>query len=121
MRKHLKEKEGQRLRFSGTVDRYGTKAGYCGVPVPTICIKQLVYADTGQTACDHVWFSVGKQIDQLNLKPGDRVDFDARISTYTKGYVNIRQGIDNRQIDYRLSHPTKLERVQVVTNVPIAA
>lgn len=39
------------------------------------------------------------------------MQFDARVKEYEKGYVNYRQGIDERTVDYRLSHPTKIKKL----------
>ncbi len=41
------------------------------------------------------------------MTEGIVIAFYARVKPYTKGYVNHRQGVDDRQTDYRLSHPTK--------------
>lgn len=110
MRKELKKIHGERIRFFATVGRFGQKKNYHGYPEPTILLKHVQRADTGQEVADHVWFIVGKRISDLDLSVGEKVSFEARVADYIKGYVNYRQDIDNRQIDYKLSHPTRFQR-----------
>jgi hypothetical protein len=43
----------------------------------------------------------------LNLSVGDKIQFDARVGEYVKGYVNWREQIDERTIDYKLNYQTK--------------
>lgn len=67
--------------------------------------------DNNEFATNHIWFTVGKTIENLNLETGDIIEFDARITDYEKGYVNHRNFIDNRKMDYKLSRPTKFEKI----------
>jgi hypothetical protein len=60
---------------------------------------------------DHLWFAYTKTFQAVELRPGALVEFEARIKQYTKGYVNKKYGIDQREIDYKLSHPTKVRVV----------
>lgn len=110
MRKELKEIDGTRLRFRAVVERFGTKV-YRDYEDTTILLKNVTRVDTGLQVTDHIWFTVGKTIDNLDLKPGEIVEFDARVGNYSKGYVNHRQGIDDRKIDYKLNRPTRFKRV----------
>jgi hypothetical protein len=109
MRKELGKKDGQRLRFKATVQRFGTKTNYHGYPEKTVLLSDVFFASDGSVAADHLWFSVGKTIDSLGLTEGAIVAFDARIGTYEKGYVNYRKGIDDRSQDWKLTRPTKFE------------
>ncbi len=59
----------------------------------------------GNEMCDHLWLNLTKQIEALRLRPGDRIEFDARVRPYVKGYY------DNRRRDYRLSHPTNFMKL----------
>jgi len=52
------------------------------------------------------------------LKQGDKVEFHARVKEYVKGYVNYRDDIDESEIDYKLSHPTKIRKYE---NIQIQA
>lgn len=114
MRNELKKRDGQRLRFSAVVDDFGTTKNYHGYDEPTILLTDIKFLEDGTEATDHLWFKVGVTIGRLNLTVGDTVEFDARVSTYVKGYVNHRQNIDDRTLDYRLSRPTKNSVVKEV-------
>lgn len=111
MRKDLKSIDGQRIRFRGIVERFGTKKNYHGYPEPTILFKDVHRVDNEMLVTDHVWFSAGKTILALNLSAGDVVEFDARVGDYVKGYVNHREGIDDRTLDYKLNRPTRFSKI----------
>jgi hypothetical protein len=49
----------------------------------------------------------------LELQPGDIVEFDARVGDYVQGYVNNREYIDERILDYKLNRPTRFEPIAV--------
>ncbi len=99
MRKELKTLNEKRMRFRATVERFGKKTNYHGYPEPTILLKDVCLVDTDKQVTDHIWFTVGKTIQSLDLKPGDTVEFDARVGDYVKGYVNHREYIDERTVD----------------------
>jgi hypothetical protein len=57
---------------------------------------------------------VRKQLKELNLKPGDKIEFEARVAEYVKGYQGNRRYVDDRPpvtVDYKLSHGTKFRKV----------
>lgn len=109
MRKGLKNMDGCRTKFIGTFYRYGTKRNWHGFPEPTILLKDIKQGN--KIVTDHCWFKLTKGFDKLGvLTEGDLICFEARVTEYTKGYVNYNEGIDNREIDYRLSHPSKLSK-----------
>ena len=54
---------------------------------------------------------IAAQFEAAGLKEGASVEFEARIKEYKKGYVNKRIGVNQRKIDYKLSHPTKIKIV----------
>ena len=111
MRRELKGKNGERIVFTGVVARFGTKTNYHGYSDATLLLKDVRFADTGELATDHIWFTVGKTIEKLKLAVGDRIQFEARIAAYTKGYVNRKGGINNQKVDYKLNRPTKFIRL----------
>lgn len=63
MREKLKEINGVRARFRGRFERFGsrTSSGY---------VKEMT---------DHVWLNLTPTVKALNLQPGDRIEFDARV------------------------------------------
>lgn len=74
-------------------------------------LKNVKFAGTGELATDHIRFTVGKTIEALKLSVGDSIQFEARISAYTKGYVNHQININNSKTDYKLNRPTKFIRL----------
>ena len=110
MRDTLKRMDDTRGVFTGRFVRYGLKTGYKGASTETVLLVD-VRDETGKLVSDHCWLNRTKGFDALGeLKGGERVRFEARVKRYKKGYVNRRAGIDQTEFDYRLSHPTKLER-----------
>lgn len=112
MRHKLKGIHRQRLRFEATFERYGEKPAFRGPPITTLLLTHVIRLDTGEVATDHLWFTETKGFAQLgNLQQGDKVQFDARVSQYVKGYRGRRAeelGEAWYAIDYRLSFPTKV-------------
>jgi|SRR5579862_1443914 len=115
MREVLKEQEGIRSTFRGTVARFGTKPAYRGYPIPTVMLSD-VKDKTGKVVADHIWFVIGVQMQRLNLQVGDEVIFDARVTEYEKGYKGYREDVYDApiEVDYRLSNPTKVRKVTEV-------
>lgn len=112
MRKHLEKKENIRSTFTGTFSRYGTKTNYKGYPERTILLKDVMDWN-GKIVSDHLWFNDTKGFQKLgDLEEGDIIQFDAGVKGYVKGFVNHRHGIDEREWDYRLSHPTRMMRLK---------
>jgi len=106
MRKKLEAHDEQRLVFHGTFSRYGWKSGYL-YPLRTVLLKNI-QAEDGERVCDHIWMNLTKGLEALGeLNAGDVIEFHARVKEYVKGYVNRREWIDERELDYKLSHPTK--------------
>lgn len=116
MREELAKRKGKRERFQGTFSRFGVKAGWKR-PLRTMLITSVVEISTGKEVTDHLWFTVGKRFDALDLKEGDVVRFDARVTSYQKGYMGHKEldEIVVPQTDYRLSFPSKVEKCVVET------
>ena len=111
-REKLKELNGKRRTFQGFFVRYGTKNNWYGFPVKTLLFKDITKG-TGKILTDHLWFNKTKGFEKLGkLNEGDLVQFNARIREYVKGHVNYRKMIDDKLIDYHLSHPTKIKLVK---------
>jgi hypothetical protein len=112
MRKKLAEEVGARKKFRGVFARYGKKVNYKGYSEETVLVEQIVDAETNQVMCDHIWFSLTKSFEKLNLTSGDVLQFDARIKEYKKGYKNNAYKINNTTKDFKLSHPTNISLVK---------
>ncbi len=109
MRKVLQPEKGNRKKFKATFVRLGKKTSYKGYSEETVLLSAIVDAETGEPMTDHLWFSYTKGFQQLALAPGMRIEFEARVKEYKKGYV--RKGLNTkRSSDYKLSHPTKIKR-----------
>ena len=113
MRKLLKQQEGRRGEFRGTVAQFGTKSAFRGPDLPTMLLKD-VKDETGQIVTDHLWMTVGKQLSRLNVQVGEEVVFVARVTRYEKGYKGSREDVFAAppSTDYRLSYPTNVRRVK---------
>jgi hypothetical protein len=60
---------------------------------------------------DHLWLNLTKVLEALDLRPGDTVQFDARVTAYCKGYQGRRDDVYCPvSRDYQLSRPTKVSR-----------
>ena len=61
---------------------------------------------------DHVWLNEAKALADLALTPGEVVEFQARVTRYTKGYRGRREGVHKPlERDYRFERPTQVRRV----------
>ncbi|MBI1769689.1 MAG: hypothetical protein HY015_02075 [Bacteroidetes bacterium] len=115
MRKELAAQNGNRKKFRAVFARIGKKVNYKGYSEETILLKNIVSIETNQVMTDHVWFAFTKGFEQALLKVGDSIEFEARVKEYRKGYVNKNYKIDNSSNDYKLSHPTKIRKVEIGT------
>jgi hypothetical protein len=108
MRVTLGKSEGDRRKFAGTFVKMGKKISYHGYNEETVLLRDIVDIEENKIVAHHVWFAYTKTFQKLSLEQGVCVEFEARVKKYTKGFVNSRYKIDNRTMDYKLSHPTKI-------------
>jgi hypothetical protein len=97
MRQQLAAHSGERLSFTATFERLGWKQ--------TVLPRDICF-NNGHLVAGHLWFNLTKGFEALGLKAGDRLSFDARVTTYRKGRAS-----EGQRWGYRLSHPTKAARV----------
>ncbi len=110
MREKLAAIAGKRTLFRAVFVRFGSKPAYRGAPVITCLFRDITRR--GSVITDHVWFDCGKQFAALHLKVGDVVEFEARVTSYVKGYKGRRADRDSRwELDYRLSNPTGVRKL----------
>lgn len=117
MRDRLQRIEGQRKEFKAVFVRFGVKTNFKGYAEKTVLLHNVVCTTNRDIACDHLWFNYTKEFQKLELSEGMVLKFQARVKEYTKGYRGYREddGFEHPvEIDYRLSHPTK---IRVVTSV----
>jgi len=101
MRDSLRQINKVRARFRATVAGFDQRTSY-GHPKPMVLLKDVRDAQHGQVLTDHVHFDRRKWVDDLGLQPGDKIEFDARVGSYVKGYAG------ERRVDYKLNHPTRI-------------
>jgi hypothetical protein len=112
VREKLKVIDGERMTFTGKIERYGGKGGG-KFTILLVDVKHL----NGIFITDHLWFNLTKGFKLLRLDPGEYVQFDARVKPYRKGYQGKRKTIDRPvSDDYKLSHPTKIKRAIPTSN-----
>lgn len=106
MRAQLADLAGQRLRFTGRVERFGKKSGGRGPAVETLLVREICH--DGQAVADHLWFTAG--VWSAALRTGHLFAFDARVENYNKGYQG-RKSLSGRprERDYGLARPSKVE------------
>lgn len=113
MRTELKKMDERRLLFTGKFERFGQKTNWNGFIEKTVLLQDVINS-SGRIVADHIWFNYTKGFQSLGeLNPGDLIEFEARVKQYIKGYVNHREYIDERTVDYKLSHPTKFRKVSL--------
>jgi hypothetical protein len=112
MRKELAKEEGVRKKFIATFSRFGKKTNFKGYSEETLLLTNIIDTNTNQIIADHVWFTLTKGFEALQLTPGNVVEFEARVKEYSKGYVNRRYKINNQSKDFKLSNPTKIKLVK---------
>ena len=102
----------QRHTFTATFERTGYKTKdvrYATYYQPTLLVNDVT-DEQGKVLTDHLWFNYTLGFQKLgHLEKGDRLQFDGRITTYTKGY----QGWDAElsaehpiETDYKIERPT---------------
>jgi hypothetical protein len=111
MRNKLEKLEDVRGTFTGIFTRMGKKTSF-GYPKTTVLLTDIKDSE-GRRITDHLWFNLTKGFEALCLKPMDRVQFDARVKPYLKGYRGYRDDVYDSpvELDYKLSHPTKLQKL----------
>lgn len=94
----------QRHTFTGVFKKYGYKR-YRNHYSPTLVLNNIQY--NGSIVTDHLWFNLTKQFQKLGLLyEGDKIQFNARVNKYEKGYYL------ERELDYDLSYPTKIQLIE---------
>jgi hypothetical protein len=116
LREKLQAIDGKRARYRAVFDHFHSRTSH-GFEVKSLIVRDVTDA-AGNPVCDHLWFRRGKQFNDLQLQPGDRIEFEARADSYRKGYIE-------KQLDYCLKNPTKVCRLatpnSMTANLPLFA
>ena len=113
-RRNLAHFAGDRRRFRGTFARPGVKRGWTGQDETTVLLQNVTDVETGAVVTGHLWFNLTKGFEALNLAVGDVVEFEARVTSYTKGYQGRRAwetGEAWTATDWHLSRPTRARKL----------
>jgi len=112
MREELAKIEGRRRRFQATFERFGTRSFKNHVS-KTILFLDVVDLVDKKPVTDHLWFPFGKTFEKLDLKQGDQVAFDARVSSYLKKVRDEEEGCRDfyLQRDFKLRNPTSCRKL----------
>ena len=104
MRKELEQRDGRRGTFTATFERFGSKPAYKGPPIVTLLFVDVRDA-SDKVVADHLWFKTALCWERADLKPGELVQFDARVREYWKGYRGHRDEGEGLTKDYGLRYP----------------
>lgn len=111
----------ERHTFQANFGKYGYKRYHdmsCGdLYSPTMVVRNVEIVDDPEhpkMITDHLWLNLTKGFAQLGLlKEGDRLQFNGRVSEYSKGFIN------KDKKDYELTYPTKIKLITDSTTLPL--
>ena len=109
-RSALRKREGQTFQVTAVFARKGKRTGN-GHIYPTVLIKNIQDAASGELLADHLWFNAGKIWPSTHLRSGDTVQFVARAIEYRTGYWGpgkLIRRYDPPRVDYKLTPPQDL-------------
>lgn len=83
-----------------------------------VCLKNLYIC--GKWVADHVWIHRSREIKELALMPGDRVEFEARVCKYVRNTFVVERA--DMVMDFGLEKIREFKvierRVEWETNIP---
>ena len=77
----------------------------------TVLIENIRHMESGTVLTDHLWFNRGNLWRRAELRPGDRIAFQARVLDYRTGYwgpEKIRRLENPPRVEYGLTPPEGL-------------
>lgn len=101
---------GTKVLVTGTYRRNGTR-GVGSRTYPTVLIENVREIRTGTTLTDHLWFNRGNLWRRAELRPGDKIAFQARVLEYRTGYwgpSKMRRLESPPRVEYGLTPPEGL-------------
>lgn len=122
MRKILGELGSEeRHTFQANFGKYGYKRYHDltrgDLYSPTMVVRNVEIVDDPEhpkMITDHLWLNLTKGFAQLGLlKEGDRLQFNGRVSEYSKGFIN------KDKKDYELTYPTQIKLLTDRTTLAI--
>ena len=111
----------ERHTFQANFGKYGYKRYHDmtrgDLYSPTMVVRNVEIVDDSEhpkMITDHLWLNLTKGFAQLGLlKDGDRLQFNGRVSEYSKGSIN------KDKKDYELTYPTKIKLITDRTTLTI--
>ena len=113
MKKELQKYSRQRLRFIGTISRFGSRNSPAGkVKQSTVLLLDVHLDRDNEFIAEHVWLRAGRRSKKLRV--GDEILFEARVKRYQKGYKGVHLCEKDSQIreDYRLEKPVFVKLIK---------
>lgn len=110
MRKELNKLVDQKVSIIAYFQRYGLKNNYIGGKIITMCLENLIILNYKQeTTIDHCWINVGKTLQNKNIKEGSKIEFNAWVKSYLKGYINYKEGFDTKYKDIGINRVSAIK------------
>ena len=94
-------------RYSAKFARYGSKNNRKNGLISTVLLEGVTNKE-GNLVCDHIWIDFTLDFAELKLQHGETISFDAKVSTYTKGYQDWNA--DKLAVEYQLIDVQNVQR-----------
>ena len=109
MRERLAALHGRGARFRATFGRYGRgfRPTRSGDEVLTVLLLD-VCNEQGELLCGHVWVNEAWQFLTAEARPGDGVEFGAKVIAYRRGFIRGRR--IKKRYKFRQSNPDHFPR-----------
>jgi hypothetical protein len=102
MRTELEKLNGQKCVFTGKLKLIRERKGHCNTPVKSMLLVGLRTKD-GKPLTDHTWVTYNKKFQQLDLKEGSIVKFEATVKSYEIERNSVVE------TDYCLTYTTRVK------------
>lgn len=90
MRKGLRNPDKEWHTYTAKIERFSSKRKN-GNNMKTMLVTNTRDRDeNNKIVTEHLWLTLGKKFENLNLKEGDLIQFDALASTYENSFVGYK-------------------------------
>jgi hypothetical protein len=114
MKKEIMKYHGEREGFVATFTKYVIVKPFKGLGKPIVKLHFKQVKLKGHIVASTLVFAQSKVFAGFKFQPGDTVSFEARVKRIEKklksGELNL-----SGEMDYKLSHPTNVTRIQTPT------
>ena len=84
-RKMEKYKDGEKHRFTGAVERFGSFIDKESGKLKKSVLLMDIRDEKGNLCTQHAWVTVDKRLEQAGLLEGVKYSFQAKVGTYKRG------------------------------------